>query len=60
MEGKEQPQCPKCKEKSAVVSIVYGRPGPQLLEDSKNGKVHLGGCSMDSKHHYCKTCKLEF
>lgn len=58
MEGKEQPPCPKCKEKSAVVRIVYGRPGPQLLEDAKNGKVHLAGCSMDSKNHYCKNCKL--
>ena len=60
MEGKEQPPCPKCKEKSAVVRIVYGKPAPQLLKDAQNGKVHLGGCSVDSKRHYCKTCQLSF
>lgn len=40
--GKE---CPKCKSSAAVIPIVFGRPNARLIEDAKNGKVKLSGCS---------------
>lgn len=46
---KENPPCPKCKEATGVIPIQYGRPGPQLIEEAKQGKVLLGGCSFDDK-----------
>lgn len=61
MEGKEQPLCPKCEESSAVVKIVYGVTGMKQCNEAAEGKIHLGGCMVDStKRHYCKICKLEF
>ncbi len=38
------PQCPECHSSANVIPIRYGMPGPQLLEQAKQGKVKLGGC----------------
>lgn len=61
MEGKEQSPCPRCEGSSAVVRIVYGVAGMKQCNEAAEGKIHLGGCVVDSsKWHYCKSCKLEF
>ena len=39
-------KCPICNSKNTV-RIAYGYPGPEAVEDSKAGKVHLGGCTID-------------
>ena len=39
-------KCPKCHTSEDIIPIVYGRPSPALLEDSKNGKVKLSGCNI--------------
>ena len=52
--------CPKCKSAAQVVPIAYGRPGPSLIEEAKQGKVHLGGCSPSDEGHYCNACKSAF
>jgi DNA-directed RNA polymerase subunit RPC12/RpoP len=62
MKKKEQyPPCPKCASKD-VIPVVYGYPGPGLMEASEKGKVKLGGCviSHDMYEYFCKTCKHEW
>jgi len=56
------PECTKCKSNSAVIPIIIGRPGKELIEKAERGEVKLGGCCMgeDMKHWYCKTCSTEF
>jgi hypothetical protein len=61
MEGKQHNiQCPKCKGSSNVIPIINGRPNAQLIEEAKQGKVFLGGCSPNGEDYYCKECKFEF
>lgn len=36
------PTCPVCG--AEAVRIVYGMPGPQLIEDLREGRIALGGC----------------
>jgi hypothetical protein len=38
------PACPTCGE--AAVPIVYGLPGPELVEEAERGEVVLGGCTV--------------
>ena len=40
-------KCPKCKTSDAVVPIMYGMPGPEMQQDYYEGKIKLGGCTMD-------------
>jgi hypothetical protein len=54
------PKCTKCGVNNSVIPIVYGKPAQSLIEAAKQGKVKLGGCSMDSKKHYCKACEFSF
>ena len=54
------PACPNCKSNTSVVHIAYGKPGPELKEQAKEGKVHLGGCSPKKEKWYCKNCKFRF
>ena len=39
-------ECPICKSQN-IVPISYVFPTPEAVEDSKAGKVHLGGCIVD-------------
>ena len=41
-EGKYEP-CPECGSLD-VVPILYGEPGPELIEEERQGKIALGGC----------------
>jgi hypothetical protein len=59
-EKKETVPCPQCKESNAVIRIVYGKPAQSLMDEAKQGKVLLGGCAVDSKKKYCKSCQLKF
>ena len=36
------PRCPRCGRPG--VPIVYGLPGPELMEAAERGEVALGGC----------------
>jgi hypothetical protein len=35
-------RCPRCGSEE-VIRILYGAPGPDLLEDARSGRVALGG-----------------
>ena len=41
-EEREIPKCPSCGSRK-VVRIVYGMPGPELVEAYERGEVQLGG-----------------
>ena len=53
-------KCPKCGLNTHVIPIIYGKPAQALIDAAKEGKVKLGGCSMDNKKSYCKTCHNSF
>lgn len=42
-------KCPICGNK--VVKIIYGLPGPELMEQAMSGKVILGGCCTIVDEH---------
>lgn len=57
--------CEKCGESSNVIPGAYGKPGPELLKKSKEGKVKLLGCCLpgkaeERKRFYCKKCDFLF
>lgn len=39
-------KCPDCKN-GKLVPIVYGMPGPELVEQSGRGEIELGGCVVN-------------
>lgn len=64
--GSEAPKrrkkaCPKCGSMD-VVPILYGYPGPEMMEMANKGKIELGGCcvSNDDPQTLCKVCGTEF
>jgi hypothetical protein len=58
----KRPICPFCGYDDQVVPIMYGLPGPELIEQSQRGDVALGGCCIgpDSHNWYCKGCLRSF
>ena len=38
---------------------MYGYPGPGAVQDSDEGKVHLGGCivDIDNPKWHCNDCE---
>ena len=48
--------CPTCHSKENVVPIVYGYPSEELMEESKAGKVNLGGCVMHENNPQWLRC----
>ena len=50
--------CPNCSSNLEVVQIIYGYPSEVLIEESKVGKVKLGGCVIreNNPQWYCKKC----
>ena len=36
--------CPRCGESVKPVPIVYGYPGPEMVEQAERGEIRLGGC----------------
>jgi hypothetical protein len=51
------PVCPQCGSRNTVL-IVYGYPGPELLEKSLVGEVELGGCMVmpNQPNRSCRNC----
>lgn len=49
--------CPACGAR-AVVRIIYGYPGPELVGEAERGEVVLGGCVIvhGSKVWACRAC----
>ena len=54
-------KCPNCKSKN-VVPIMYGYPGLGAVQDSDEGKVHLGGCivDIDNPKWHCNDCEHDW
>ena len=41
------PKCPKCDKNESVVKIVYGKPGPGLLEEVQKGTIVWFGIRLN-------------
>jgi hypothetical protein len=41
---------------------VFGLPGPELLEASREGRIHLGGCVVyrENQQWHCQKCGYEW
>jgi hypothetical protein len=52
-----KPACPACGSKQ-VQPIVYGLPGPELIERAERGEVALGGCIVfpENPEWQCALC----
>ncbi len=52
------PICPRCG--ATMMSIVYGYPGPDLVEAAERGEVILGGCIIEpgQAEWACRICTL--
>lgn len=48
--------CPQCE--GDLIPIVYGYPGPELMEAAGRGELELGGCIVgdNDPQHRCKNC----
>lgn len=56
-------ECPKCKNKENVKSIIMGRPSSLLCSlAEKTNIISFGGCCVgeDSKNFRCTKCKTGF
>lgn len=53
--------CPTCGSLD-VVPILYGLPGPEMMDAAEKGKIELGGCciSDDDPQKQCKACGTQF
>ncbi len=53
--------CPRCHS-DEVLPIVYGMPGPELVEESIAGRVALGGCMVwpEAPEWRCVACDHEW
>ena len=54
--------CPICNSENTV-RIAYGYPGPEAVEDSNAGKIHLGGCIVDvfnQNNRHCNDCNHDW
>jgi hypothetical protein len=60
-------KCPQC-DSTEFIPIMYGYPGPTMVELSHDKKVKLGGCAIilgeDGKecmpNRYCSNCEHEW
>ena len=56
-------KCPKCQKSDQVIPIMFGFPGPEMLEAAERGEIKLGGCCIspgtDPEFH-CKRCDYDF
>ena len=58
----KRPVCPYCHFDDQVVRIVYGYPGPEIIEQSRRQEVALGGdyAAPDAPEWYCRGCLQRF
>lgn len=54
-------KCPQCGG-TKILPIVYGLPGPELVEADARGEAVIGGClvSEDSPHWCCTGCEYRW
>jgi hypothetical protein len=54
-------KCPRCHS-DEVIPIVYGMPSPDLIEESRAGRVALGGNVVwpEAPEWRCVACGLEW
>jgi hypothetical protein len=59
--GKRRRICPSCQS-GAVISIIYGLPGPEAIKEAEEGLIALGGCLVDDENPNwkCKACEHEW
>ena len=61
-EPPEEPEpigaCPRCG--SPVLPVVYGFPGPALVQAAEDGRVLLGGCTIREQRAACARCTAPF
>jgi len=52
--------CPKCE--GDLIPIVYGYPGPEMVESADRGEILLGGCivSDNDPQFRCKNCGRQY
>lgn len=48
--------CSKCGKGDAVIPVIRGRPGSELIAKAKAGLVKLGGCTEGTAKGWCKDC----
>ena len=55
-------KCPNCSSAKSVVPIRYGMPGVEMQQEHHEGKIKLGGCSMeiDAPNWHCKECEQDY
>lgn len=60
MHDEQPPRCPDCG--GDLVRIVYGLPGPELMERVRQREIVLGGCvvSEDSPRWACWECSRKY
>ena len=53
--------CPRCGSLD-VVPILYGYPGPGMMDMAEQGKIALGGCCVTARdpRKHCRVCGEEF
>jgi len=56
----EPPRCPRCG--APGIPILYGMPGPELIEASERGDAAIGGCVIDARNptHQCSRCETSW
>jgi len=54
--------CPKGHSEENIVRIVYGYPGPGMMEDAQNGLIQLGGCVItgNDPKWFCQMCQSQW
>ncbi|HBN83798.1 MAG TPA: hypothetical protein DDZ89_08130 [Clostridiales bacterium] len=54
-------RCPVCGSKNSI-KIIYGYPGPEIMEKAQAGELKLGGCCLfgDDPEYYCKDCESQW
>ena len=57
MRTRKPTKCPQCGNKT-VLPIAYGMPGPELWEESEQGRVLIGGCIItpNQPNKACTSC----
>ena len=57
----EAKRCPR-SHSDEVLPIVYGLPGPEMVEESAAGRVALGGCMVwsEAPDRRCEVCGHEW
>ena len=50
-------QCPECNSKD-VIPIMYGMPDPEMQKKYDQGKIKLGGCSIDIDNMPDRYCNI--